>query len=92
MLANAELAQDFFILNQQNKRLVKALLEVRESRRENRLAIALPGKPRGPACNVGIVLEDGVDHIVGQAAVLPIILLGMTIFDRQAEHLIFVLP
>ena len=27
MLANAELAQDFYILNQQNKRLVKALLE-----------------------------------------------------------------
>ena len=27
MLANAELAQDFFVLNQQNKRLVKALLE-----------------------------------------------------------------
>lgn len=28
MLANAELAQDFFVLNQQGKRLVKALLEV----------------------------------------------------------------
>ncbi|MGD8958168.1 MAG: cyclic nucleotide-binding domain-containing protein [Chromatiaceae bacterium] len=28
MLANAELAQDFFVLNQQGKRLVKALLEI----------------------------------------------------------------
>jgi CRP-like cAMP-binding protein len=35
MLANAELAQDFFVLNQQSKRLVKALLE----------ALDLPGIP-----------------------------------------------